>query len=188
MIPPELLLLFKISGLFYLSWNFLWLFFHMKFSIVLSWIVKNCVWMLMRIAMNIKIVFSRMAIFMLLFLLICQCVWFFMFWYLCSASFFIVLQFLSWKIFMRLIRVTHRYFKSSVVIVISCSIPLPFVYMKTTDSLELIIYPATSQKMFIDCYNSMVEFLWLLMYIIISSLITNKLTSFPFCIPLISLV
>ena len=55
------------------------------------------------------------------------------------------------------------------------------------DSFELILYPATWLKLFISCRSSLVEFLWLLMYTIISSVNNNTLTSsFPICIPLIS--
>ena len=52
---------------------------------------------------------------------------------------------------------------------ISLSASLSFVYRKSTDFLELILYPATLLNVFISCRSSLVEFLGSLMYTIISS-------------------
>ena len=57
---------------------------------------------------------------------------------------------------------------------------------KSIDLLELILYPATSLKVFIRLRSSLVEFLGSRIYTIISSANSDILTSsFPFCIPLI---
>jgi hypothetical protein len=51
---------------------------------------------------------------------------------------------------------------------------------------ELILYAATLLKLFVSCRSSLVKFLGLLMYIIISSVNSDILFSvFPICIPLI---
>jgi hypothetical protein len=61
------------------------------------------------------------------------------------------------------------------------------VKRKAVDLFELILYPATSLKLFIMFRSSLVEFLGSLIYTIISSAISDILTSsFPICIPLIS--
>ena len=71
---------------------------------------------------------------------------------------------------------------------ISLSASLSFLYRKSTDFFELILYPATSLKVFISCRSSLVAFLMSLMYTIISSANNKSLTSsFPIQIPLITL-
>jgi hypothetical protein len=57
------------------------------------------------------------------------------------------------------------------------------VYRKAIDLFELILYPATSLKLFIRLRSSLVEFS--LIYTIISFAKSDILTSsFPICIPL----
>jgi hypothetical protein len=53
-----------------------------------------------------------------------------------------------------------------------------FVYRKAIDLFELIIYPATSLKMFIRFRRSLVEFLGSLIYTIISSAKSDILTTY----------
>jgi hypothetical protein len=77
--------------------------------------------------------------------------------------------------------------EKGVVSLISFSACLSFVYRKASDLFELILYPATSLKLFIRFWSSLVEFLGSLIYTIVSSAKSNILTSsFPICIPLIS--
>jgi hypothetical protein len=108
-------------------------------------------------------------------------------------SFFRDLKFLSYRSFTCLVRLILRYFILFVTIVkgvvslISFSACLSFVYRKATDLFELILYPASSLKLFIRLRRSLVEFLGSLMYTIISSANTDILTSsFPIYILLIS--
>jgi hypothetical protein len=108
-------------------------------------------------------------------------------------SFFRALKFLSYRSFTSLVSVTPRYFilfvtiEKGVVSLISFSACLTFVYRKAIGLFELILYQATSLKLFIRLRSSLVEFLWSLIYTIISSAKSNILTSsFPICIPLIS--
>ena len=69
-----------------------------------------------------------------------------------------------------------------VVSLISFSACLSFEYKKSTDVLELILYPATLLKLFIKFKSSLVEFLGLLKYMIISSANSDSLTfSFLIC-------
>jgi hypothetical protein len=66
-IPPEALLLFRIY------WAILdFLFFYMTLRIALSMSVKNCVGILMEIALNLQIAFDKMVIFIMLILPICE--------------------------------------------------------------------------------------------------------------------
>ena len=111
-----------------------------------------------------------------------------------SISFFKDLKFLSNRSFTSLVRVTPRYFMLFVAIVkgevslISLSAPLSFLYRRATDFLELILYPATLLKVFINCRSYLAELLGSLMYTIISSANNESLTSsFPIRIPLIPL-
>jgi hypothetical protein len=75
------------------------------------------------------------------------------------------LKFLSCRSFTSLVRVTPRYFilfvtiEKGVVSLISYSACFSFVYTKAIDLLELILYPATSLKLFIRLRSSLVEFL-----------------------------
>ena len=108
-------------------------------------------------------------------------------------SFFRDLKFLSYRSFTSLVRVTPRYFilfvtfEKGVVFLIFYSACLSFVYRKAIDLGELILYPATSLKLFIRLRSSLVEFLGSLIYTIISSEKSYILTfSFPIFIPLIS--
>ena len=71
---------------------------------------------------------------------------------------------------------------------ISLPASLSFVYRRATDFLELILYPATLLRVFINCRSSLVEFLGSLMYTIILSANNESLTSsFPIRIPVIPL-
>ena len=86
---------------------------------------------------------------------------------------------------------TPRYFISFVTIekgvvsLISYSAYLFFVQRRAIDLFELILYTATSLKLFIRFRGSLVEFLGSLIYTIISSAKSDILTSsFPICIPL----
>ena len=108
-----------------------------------------------------------------------------------SISFFKDLKFLSNRSFTSLVRVTPSYFMLFVTFVkgdvslIFLSTSLSFVYRRATDFLELILYPATLLKVFINCRIPLVEFLGSLMYTIISSANNESLTSyFPIWIPL----
>jgi hypothetical protein len=70
-----------------------------------------------------------------------------------------------------------------VVSLISFSDRLSFEYRTATDLFELILYPATSLKLFINYRSSWVEFFGALKYTIISSANSDILTSsFPTCI------
>jgi hypothetical protein len=108
-------------------------------------------------------------------------------------SFFRDLKFLSYRSSTSLVRVTPRYFilfvtiLNAVVSLISFSACLSFVYTKATDLFELILYPATSLKLFIRSSSSLVKFLGSFIYNIISSENSDILiSSFPVCIPFIS--
>ena len=103
------------------------------------------------------------------------------------------LKFYSHRPFTWLVRVTSRYFilfvniVKSIVSLISFSAKLFFEYRKATDLLELILYSVTLLKLFISCRCSVVEYLELLIYTIISSANSDIFTSFfPICIPLIA--
>jgi hypothetical protein len=68
--------LFWLSWRFLFVWLFVCLFFHMKLRNFLSSSVKNCVGILMRITLNLKIAFGKMAIFTILILQIHEHGWF----------------------------------------------------------------------------------------------------------------
>jgi hypothetical protein len=109
------------------------------------------------------------------------------------SSFFRDFKFLSYRSFTCLIRVTQRYFILFVTIVkVSFSYfffsdSLSFEYEKVTYLFELILHLATLLNLFIICRSSLVEFLELLKYTIISSANGDILTSsFPIWIPLTS--
>jgi hypothetical protein len=110
-----------------------------------------------------------------------------------SISFFRDLKFLSYQSFTFLVRVIPSYFilfvtiEKGMVSLISFSPCLSFVYRKAIDWFELILYPATTLKLFIRFRSSLVGFLGLLIYTIISSANSDIMTSsFPICIPLMS--
>lgn len=114
-----------------------------------------------------------------------------------STYFFNDLKFLSYSSFAWLVRITPRYFTlfvailKGVISLISFSAWLSFIYRRASYFLLLLLflYPAGLLKVFTSCRSSMVEFLELLMYTIISSSKSNTLTSsFSIYIPLISLV
>jgi hypothetical protein len=74
-----------------------------------------------------------------------------------------------------------------VVILIFFSEHLSVAYGMTIDFYELILYPGTLLKVFINCRSFLVEFLGSFMYTIISSANKDTLTSsFLICIPLVS--
>ena len=74
-----------------------------------------------------------------------------------------------------------------VISLVSFSVHLSFVYRRATDFCELILYPATLLKVFINCMNSLIELLESLMYNITSTANNDTFTSFsPICFPLIS--
>lgn len=98
------------------------------------------------------------------------------------------LKLLSYRSFTCLIRITQGYCKSLVAIVkgvvpqISFSIYLLFVYKTATVCFyffELILYLDISLMVFINCRRLLVELLMLLIYVIISSVNNDTLTS-PF--------
>ena len=147
----------------------------------------------MGIALNLQIAFGKIAIFTMLILPIHEHERSFHLLRSSLISFFRDLKFLSYRSFTSLVRVTPRYFilfvtiEKGVVSLISLSAYLSFVQRKAIDLFELILYPATSLKLFIRLRSSLVEFLGSLIYTIISSAKSDILTSsFPICIPLIS--
>jgi hypothetical protein len=74
-----------------------------------------------------------------------------------------------------------------IVFLISFSVYLSFIYRRVTDFCELVLYPFTLLKVFISYRSFPVDFLWLLIYTIISC--TNKdtmLSSFLIYIAMIS--
>ena len=72
---------------------------------------------------------------------------------------------------------------------VSFSAHLSFVYGRTTDFFEFILYHGTLLKVFNSCGCSLVEFLGSLMYIIVSSANSESVTSsLSICIPLIPFV
>ena len=87
-------------------------------------------------------------------------------------SFFRDLKLLSYRSFTSLVRVYPRYFilfvtiEKGVVSLISFSACLSFVYRKAIDLFELILYPATTLKLFIRFKSSLVEFLGSFIYTI----------------------
>jgi hypothetical protein len=183
-ILPEVLLLlrivFAILG-FFLN--------QMNFHIAFSNLVKNCIGILKRIALNLPIAFGKIAIFTILILPIHEHGRSFHL-LRSSNSFFRDLKFLSYRSFTSLVRVTPKYFILFVTIVkgivslISFSAHISFVYRKVTDLFELILYPATALKLFIRFRSSLVEFLGSLIYTIISSANSDILTAyFPICTP-----
>jgi hypothetical protein len=108
-------------------------------------------------------------------------------------SFFRDLKFLSHRTFTCLVRVTSRYYilfvtiVKSVISLNSVSARFFFEYRKATGLLELTLYLVILLKLFINCRNSLLEFLGLHKYTIISSTNSDILTSsFQICIPLIS--
>jgi hypothetical protein len=116
-----------------------------------------------------------------------------------SIYFFRDLKFLSYKSFTCLGRITPRCLISFVTIVTGVFSLFSFstclyntyytnLYLYNTNFLELILYPATILKVFfISCRSSLIGFLGLLMYIIISSMNSATLTSsFPIYTSLIS--
>ena len=115
------------------------LFFHMKMSIVLSRSVKNCVGILMEIALNLSIAFGRIAIFIILIPPIQEHGRSFHFLVYSLSSLFKDLKFLLNRSFTSLVSVIPRYFLLFVSIVdgdvylISFSASLSFVYKRTAD-------------------------------------------------------
>jgi hypothetical protein len=102
-------------------------------------------------------------------------------------------MFLSYRFFTSLVRVKPRYFilfvtiEKGVVSLISLSACLSFVKRKAIHLFALILYTATSLKVFIKFRSSLVVFLGSFVYTIISSAKSGILTSsFPVCIPFIS--
>ena len=87
------------------------------------------------------------------------------FWGFQFLSFFRNLNFLSYRFFTCLVRVTPRYFILFVTIVkgivslISFSAHLSLLQWKATDLFELVLYLATLLKLFISWRSSLVEFL-----------------------------
>ena len=164
----------------WLSWVFL--FFHMKLIIVLSRSVKNFVGILREIALNLYIIFGRTALFTMMILPIQEHGRSFHFLVSSSISFFKPLMVLSHRSFTSLVTVTPRYFMLFVEIMkcevslISLSASLSFVY-RSTYFFELILYPATSIKVFINCRSSLVVFLGSPLYPHISSANNKSLTS-----------
>ena len=104
-IPPEFLLLLR--RVFAILGSFL---FQMNLQIALSNSVKNWVGILIGIALNLKIAFSRIAIFTVMILLIRDHGRSFLLLRSSSISLFRDLKFLSYRSFTSLVRVTPRYF------------------------------------------------------------------------------
>ena len=123
----------------------------------------------MGIALNLQMAFGRIAIFIMMIVTIQEHGRAFHFLVSSSISFFKLLKFLLNKFFTSLVSVTQRYFMLFVVIVkgdislISFSASLSFVYRKSTDFFELILYPVTLLKIFI---RIIVEFWGSLTYIL----------------------
>ena len=147
----------------------------------------------MGIVLNLQIAFGKIAIFTMLILPIHEHGRSFHLLRSSLISFFKDLKFLSYRYFTSSVRVTPRYFilfatiVKGVVSLISFSAYLFFVQRKATDLIELILYSAIAPKLFIRFRSSLVEFLGSLIYIIISSVKRDIMTSsFPVCIPLIS--
>ena len=98
-------------------------------------------------------------------------------------SFFTDLKFLSCRYFTCLFSLTHK----GVISLISVSACLSFEQRKATNLFKLSLYPATLLKLFYSFKSSLVEFLGLFKYTIISSANCDILTSsFPICIPSMS--
>ena len=112
MIPPEVPLLYRVV-LGILSF----LLFHIKLSTVFSRSVKNFAGILMGIALNLSIAFSKIAIFTMIILPLQEHGISFHFLVSLSISFFKDLKFLSYKSSTSLVRVTLRYFMLFVTIV-----------------------------------------------------------------------
>ena len=72
--------------------------------------------------------------------------------------------------------------KDEISVILPCF--FSFLYCRTIDFLEFILYPATLLKVFISCRSFLVEFLVSFMYTIISSAIMRVI---PIWIPLIPL-
>ena len=87
-----------------------YLLFHMKFSIILLWSVKNSFGILIAITLNLYIAFGKMASFTMLILPICK--HWRLFYFLLSSliSFYRDVKFLSIKSFTCFVRVTPSYF------------------------------------------------------------------------------
>jgi hypothetical protein len=115
----------------------------MKLSIVISRTVKNCVGILMRIAL-LYVVFGKMALFTMLVIPNYEHGRSFCILISSSNFFFKDLKFLPYMSFTFLVKVTPRYFILFVAIVkgvvslISFSLHLFFVYMRTIVVFELI--------------------------------------------------
>ena len=137
------------------------LFFHMKLIIVLSRFVKNCIGILIGIALNPQIAFGRIAIFTTFILPIQEHGRFFHFLVSSSLSFFKDLKFLMKQVFHFLVSVNPGYFIVYVAIVkgevslISLSAYLAFLCRRATDIFELILYPATS--LFLCQYQAVLQ-------------------------------
>ena len=143
----------------------------------------------MAIALNLEIAFSKIAILTILILPTHEHERSFHLLSSSLISFFRDLKFLSYRSFTSLVTVTPRYFILFVTIVkgvvslISFSAYLFFMQRKATDLFEIILYLATSQKLFNRFRSSLVEFLGSLIYSIISSANSDIFTSsFPICI------
>jgi hypothetical protein len=93
-IPPEVLLLYRIVLAILRVY-----FFHIKLRIVLSRSMKNCVGILMGIALNLEIAFGKMAILSMLILWILENGRSFHLLISSSVSFFSNLKFLSYRHF-----------------------------------------------------------------------------------------
>lgn len=116
------------------------------------------------------------------------------FWYLLQ-----LLSLKSWSFnytyfcFPCLVRISPRYLRLFEVIVegvvskISFSVHLSFIWMRATEFSEQIFCPATSLFFLISYGSILVKFLLKLMYIISSANKYILISSFPNCIPMISL-
>lgn len=126
----------------------------------------------MGIALNLQIGFGKI-ITMLILLIYEHGTYFHL---LISSSIFFLqnLNFLLYKSFWCLLRVTPNsllLFVATVkgdVSLISFSVLLLFVYKRATDLFVVILYPGILLKVIISCKNSLVDFLGLFMYVIIN--------------------
>ena len=161
---------------------FVCLFFHVKLVITLSISVKNCVGILMGIALNLEIAFGKLGIFTMLILPIHEHGKSIHLLISPSISFFRYLKFLSYTSFTCLVSYTKTFYMIRVYR--KCRFPNFFLSWFITCIKEgywfiwVNFYSAILLKAYVICRSSLVEILWSLMYSIISSKNNNILLLF----------